>query len=199
MAKRTFILSESFVILVCMKNIIFIALFSLFLVGCSSTPKVSKTPVEKITNKQQKPSEPVTAHTTDKEKDAEVAKTAEVKDVPKSKGLEGKKNWSQGGNAIDVTDLNKDIESAEKKSKADPNDEILKKNLSQAYTKRGLALTTARQYAAAVGDYRKALKANPNNEIAKTWVEQIENIYKTLPGKEMPKEGEEPKPLEFKK
>ena len=182
----------------CMKNIFFIAMFSLFLIGCSSTPKVSETPIVKNTNEQQKPSESVAAHTTEKEKGAETSKPADAMKPPESGKVEGKKNWSRGGDAIDVSSETKAIEFAREKSDANPNDKQLKKKLAEAYTKRGISLTGARQYAAAVGDYRKALKADPNNELAKTWIEQIANIYKTLPGKDIPKDGEEPEPLEYK-
>ena len=201
MAKRSFILSECFAILMCMKNIFFIALLSLFLIGCNSTPKVSETPVEKKTDEQQNKSESVAAHTTEKEKDAEASKTAPGMKPPKSGEKDGKAKPTSGGTAIDVSDLTKVIKLAKAKSDANPSDEELKKNLSKAYTNRGIALTApaARQYAAAVGDYRKALKADSSNKTAKTWINQIAGIYKSLPGKEIPKEGEEPEPLEYKK
>jgi tetratricopeptide (TPR) repeat protein len=73
-----------------------------------------------------------------------------------------------------------------------------KKALSQAYLKRADALTQARQYAAALGDYRKALKADPSNADAKNWIDQITMVYQSM-NREAPKEGEEPGPLPFKK
>jgi hypothetical protein len=60
-----------------------------------------------------------------------------------------------------------------------------------------VALTDARQYASALGDYRRVLKYDPNNSEAKNWIEQIIGIYDSL-GRESPKEGDEPPPLPFK-
>ena len=82
--------------------------------------------------------------------------------------------------------------------KSKPDDAAAKKLLSEAYYDRGDALTKARQYASALGDYRRALKYDPENQEAKDWIGQIVNIYKMLK-KDPPKEGEEPPPLPFKK
>ena len=89
------------------------------------------------------------------------------------------------------------IAEAEKALKAKPNDEAAKKTLAQAYFDRGAALTEARQYASALGDYRRALKYDPTHEESKKWIDQIINIYSMLK-KEYPKEGEEPPPLPWK-
>jgi hypothetical protein len=60
-----------------------------------------------------------------------------------------------------------------------------------------MALTDARQYASALGDFRRALKYDPSSEEAKTWIDQIIKIYDSM-NKEYPKEGEEPPPLPWK-
>ena len=91
-----------------------------------------------------------------------------------------------------------EIKQAETKQKANPKDETLKKSLAEAYVKRGIALTDARQYASALGDYRRALKLDPTNEEAKKWIEQIISIYESI-NRSYPSEGEEPPPLPFKK
>jgi tetratricopeptide (TPR) repeat protein len=101
-----------------------------------------------------------------------------------------KSKWTQGGDPIDTSNFDADIAKAEKSGD--------KKALSQAYEKRADALTKARQYAAALGDYRKALKADPSNGDAKNWVDQITMVYESM-NREAPKEGEEPPPLPFKK
>lgn len=106
--------------------------------------------------------------------------------------------WSQGGDPIDTTKFDKAIADAEKEAKAKPSDDSVKKALTQAYFDRGFALTEARQYASALGDYRRALKYDPNHEESKKWIDQIINIYAMLK-KDYPKEGEEPPPLPFKK
>ena len=70
--------------------------------------------------------------------------------------------------------------------------------LAGAYFKRGVALTDARQYASALGDYRKTLKYDPQNREAKEWIDMITNIYDGR-NQDYPKEGEEPPPLPFAK
>lgn len=114
--------------------------------------------------------------------------------VPKS---ETKSKWTQSGEPIDVSKFDAEITKAEKDLKAKPNDETAKKSLAEAFVKRGIALTDARQYASALGDYRRALKLDANNEEAKKWIPQIIQIYDSI-NREYPKEGEEPPPLPFK-
>ncbi|MGD9561482.1 MAG: hypothetical protein AB7F88_05075 [Pyrinomonadaceae bacterium] len=103
-----------------------------------------------------------------------------------------------GGDPIDTAKFDGTIAEAEKAAKSRPTDESAKKMLAEAYFDRGFALTEARQYASALGDYRRALKADPSHEESKKWIDQIVGIYKMLK-KEPPKEGEEPPPLPFQK
>lgn len=109
-----------------------------------------------------------------------------------------KTKWTQSGNPIDTTDFDTEIKNVQEKIKADPKDESLKIRLADAYVKRAMALTDARQYASALGDYRKAQKLDPTNETAKEWIGQIIQIYSSL-NKDYPKEGQEPPPLPFSK
>jgi tetratricopeptide (TPR) repeat protein len=109
-----------------------------------------------------------------------------------------KTKWSQSGNPIDVTELNAAVANAQKVLNTMPNDQAAKKVLSGAYFKRAVALTDARQYASALGDYRKAVKYDLANDEAKQWIDQITKIYDSM-NKEAPKEGEEPPPLPYKK
>ncbi|MGC2235652.1 MAG: hypothetical protein WA584_05800 [Pyrinomonadaceae bacterium] len=113
--------------------------------------------------------------------------------VPKS-GTKTK--WTQSGNPIDTIEFDADIAKAERDLKAKPKDETAKKALAQAYVKRGVALTEARQYASALGDYRRTLKLDPKDEEAKNGMNQIISIYESL-NRDYPKEGEEPPPLPF--
>ena len=106
--------------------------------------------------------------------------------------------WTQSGDPIDTAKLDAAIESAEKAVKAKPSDESAKKAAAEAYFNRGVALTDARQYASALGDYRHALKYDPTDEDSKKWIEQITGIYQMLK-KQPPAEGEEPPPLKLKK
>jgi len=105
--------------------------------------------------------------------------------------------WTASGDPIDTSKFDTAIAKADKTMKAKP-DETAKSLLAEAYFERGFALTEARQYASALGDYRRALKLQPNHEESQKWVDQILDIYKMLK-KEAPKEGEEPPPLPFKK
>ena len=107
-----------------------------------------------------------------------------------------KTKWSQSGDPIDTTEFDAAIKTAEKTLSGKPNDAAAKKSLSQAYYKRAVALTDARQYASAIGDYRRAVKFDPTNEDAKRWIDQIKMIYDGL-NKSYPQEGEEPPPLAF--
>lgn len=180
-----------------MKNIFVIVILSLFSFACGgSQPTVSKAPIEKLANDNQKQPETVAAHTLDKEKDKKVLPKTE--NVPMVKESEKKTKWTRSGNPIDVSAFDAEIATAKKELRAKSNDQTLKTNLSKALTKRGVALTEARQYASAIGDYRKALKYDADNAEAKRWIATITSIYRSI-NREVPKEGEEPEPLEFKK
>ena len=92
---------------------------------------------------------------------------------------------------IDVSQMTADIAKAEKEYKKNPK---AKDDLAKAYFIRATALTGAAQYRSALGDYRKGLKLDPNDESAKGMHDQIISIFKSI-NREPPKEGEEPPPL----
>ncbi len=98
---------------------------------------------------------------------------------------------------VDVTAMTAKIEKAGKDLKAKPDDEKLKKALAAAYFERAFALTKAAQYRAALGDFRKGLKLNPDDKEAQSMHDQIIEIFRSI-GREPPKEGEEPAPLPLK-
>lgn len=187
-----------------MKKILFIAVLSVFFIGCgNSGPAISEKPIEQKKSSPTRDGQPetVAAHTLDKENDAKAMPTVpknESDKVEMVKKSDKKTRWTRSGNPIDTTGFDNDIKKAEKEYKARSNDQTAKKKLSEAYTKRGVALTEARQYAAAIGDYRRALKYDPENAEAKKWIATITNIYNSI-NREVPKPGEEPEPLEFKK
>lgn len=110
----------------------------------------------------------------------------------------GKSKWTQSGDPIDTKAFDAEIASAEVALGKKPADEAVKKALSAAYLKRADALTGARQYASALGDYRRAVKYDPANAEAKEWIDRIISIYDSI-NRESPKEGEEPPPLPFTK
>ena len=132
----------------------------------------------------------VTAHSTEGQQPPAMPNSAEP--------APGGSKWTQSGDPIDTAKLDAAIASAEKEAKAKPGDEAAKKAAAEAYFNRGVALTDARQYASALGDYRRALKYDPADEDSKKWIEQITGIYQMLK-KSPPAEGEEPPPLPFKK
>jgi tetratricopeptide (TPR) repeat protein len=98
---------------------------------------------------------------------------------------------------VDVSEMTAKIEKADKDLKAKPDDEKAKKNLAAAYFERAFALTQAAQYRAALGDFRKGLKLNPDDKEAQSMHDQIIEIFKSI-GREPPKEGEEPPPVPIK-
>lgn len=106
--------------------------------------------------------------------------------------------WTQGGDPIDTTAFDAAIAKSEKAVADKPDDAAAKKALSEFYLARANALTEARQYASALGDYRRTLKYDPANQDAKDWMTQIVQIYQSM-GRAAPAEGEEPKPLPFTK
>lgn len=119
--------------------------------------------------------------------------------TPMQSGSNGEKSkWTQSGDPIDTTPFDTAVMSAEKALSAKPADPGAKKALAEAFLKRAVALTDARQYASALGDYRRTLKYDSTNAEAQQWIGQIISIYSSL-GRTSPKEGEEPPPLPFKK
>jgi tetratricopeptide (TPR) repeat protein len=159
------------------------------LIGCSKAPVA----VQQNSNFANAPqhserTQTVTAHTTENQ----------PAPMPNNPSGPATSKWTQGGNPIDTSKFDSAIASAEKDVKSKPGDEAAKKALSQAYNERAVALTDARQYASALGDYRRAVKYDPSNEEAKNWIDQIIMIYDSMK-KEYPKDGEEPTPLPFQK
>lgn len=178
-----------------------LVVFSFCIAACTANqPQVSQN---SNANSQQpmraEKLESTTAHTTENQ-------------PPKTDTNSGK--WSAGGEPIDTAKFDAKIkEAASNLTAAHKSIQVRTKppseaerqatieqgrKLAEAYFDRGYALTEARQYAAAIGDYRRALKNDPNHEESKKWIDKISGIYRMLK-KEAPKEGEEPPPLPFKK
>ena len=167
-----------------------ICLLGAFAVGCgSNAQQVQNTSNSAATPQRSEKLQTTTAHTTENQPQ----KMSNSNSAPGSNS-----KWSQGGEAIDTAKFDGVIAAAEKTVKSKPADGEAKKTLAQAYFDRGFALTEARQYASALGDYRRALKNDPDHEDSKKWIDQIISIYSMLK-KDYPKEGEEPPALPFKK
>ncbi|MEP6849767.1 MAG: hypothetical protein ABI999_13005 [Acidobacteriota bacterium] len=173
-----------------MRNTIILVLVgaAIGVTGCNNAPR----PVEGNTNQS--------VSQTQNDRPQTMIAHGENQSVPtgNSSAPGSKTKWTQGGTPIDTTELTAAVTAAEKTSKAQPNDAAAKKALSDAYLKRAVALTDARQYASALGDYRRAVKADASNAEAKQWIDQIIGIYDSM-NKESPKEGEEPPPLPLNK
>lgn len=99
--------------------------------------------------------------------------------------------------AVDVTKMTEDIEKAKAAYDKNTKNEEAKNALTKAYFERAFALTNAAQYRAALGDFRKGLKLDPNDEKAKSMHDEIIRIFESI-GREPPKEGEEPPPMPVK-
>ena len=165
-----------------MKKITILSFLALISIGCNNATQQAvntNAAIQKSNN-----SAVVSSHSTDTEK---------VSPPPSNKTTSG--DSSPMAKAIDVAELTANVENAEKEFKKNPK---AKEDLAKAYFVRATALTGAAQYRAALGDYRKGLKLNPNDEDAKAMHDQIISIFKSI-GREPPKEGEEPPPLPFKK
>lgn len=184
-----------------MKKIAIFNILLLFFIGCggdsATTTKVQQNSNTNSTAPASNELPTVSSHSqaATTPKDSSTSLTAENNSVTKS---DGKTSWTQSGNPIDTTGFDTEIKQAQEKIKSNSKDETLKKSLADAYVARAMALTEARQYASALGDYRKALNLDPENETAKQWIGQIIGIYEGI-NRAYPKEGEEPPPLPFKK
>lgn len=177
-----------------MKSLIIAVSFAaLVAVGCSSP---EKTPVSNSnspeTVRSSSGAKPMNEHTLENQPAPMPSPTEANSDTGGAKS-----KWTASGDPIDTKKFDDAIAVAEKAVKQKPNDEAAKKQLAEAYFERAVALTEARQYASALGDYRHVNKLDPNSKESKEWIEKIEMIYGSLK-KEAPKPGEEPKPLPYK-
>lgn len=100
-----------------------------------------------------------------------------------------------GGDYVDTSEYDARIRRLEEEARKKPNDAALRKQLAQGYLERGNALTGARQYQAALGDYRRTMRYDPNNEEARYWSDTIVGILKQM-NRPVPEEGAEPAPLQ---
>ena len=157
-----------------------------FLLGCNSAKPVA-----------QNTSTPATNGTPEKAQTAISHSSENQTPQPAGNGAVTSK-WKQSGDPIDTKGFDTAIATAEVDLKKKSDDAALKKTLSAAYYKRATALTEARQYASALGDYRRTLKYDAANTDAKEWIDKIIMIYESM-GRESPPEGEEPPPLQLKK
>ncbi len=167
-------------------KILIVTLLTVFALGCSNTG----TPVAQNTNSG------LPIRPTERSQTA-IAHGPEMKQ-PETAAPGAKSKWSQAGDPVDTTKEDAAIMAAEKALREKPSDLEAKRALGAAFFKRASLLTEARQYASALGDYRRAIKNDPTNTEAKEWIDRIVSIYSSI-NKESPKEGEEPPPLQISK
>ena len=166
-------------------KILTIVAFSLLSFGCTNTgTPVAQNSAVNSTNRLPDRPQTAIAHGPEMQRSDPAA-------APKSR-------WSQAGDPVDTSKEDAAIMAAEKSLREKPADADAKRALGAAFFKRASLLTEARQYASALGDYRRAIKHDPSNTEAKEWIDRIVSIYASI-NKESPKEGEEPAPLPFDK
>jgi cytochrome c-type biogenesis protein CcmH/NrfG len=95
---------------------------------------------------------------------------------------------------IDTSKYDAEIKRLERQAEMRPGDDASRLALAKAYVARANALTQAHQYRAALGDYRRALRYDPDNDEARQWAATITGILQSM-GREVPTEGNEPPPL----
>lgn len=99
------------------------------------------------------------------------------------------------GDYVDTSDYDARVRRFEEQLKKKPDDAGARKLLAHAYLERGNLLTQARQYQAALGDFRRTLRYDPANEDARYWSETIIGILNQMQ-RPVPAEGAEPTPLQ---
>ena len=100
------------------------------------------------------------------------------------------------GDPIDTSKYDAEIARLKKQTDREGGEASAHAALAKAYLARASALTEARQYRAALGDYRRTLRYDPGNEQAQEMSSMIVSILRKM-GREVPAEGQEPTPLPF--
>ncbi|HEX9961369.1 MAG TPA: tetratricopeptide repeat protein [Pyrinomonadaceae bacterium] len=177
-----------------MEKAIIIGFLAFTLAACTNSAQVATQPTPNanstsVSTPKNTDSLVTSSHSSDKTAGANNSSTTSA---PKTQ------TESPMAKAIDVSEMNAAIEKAEKDYKAKQTNPKAKETLAEAYFARAFALTEAAQYRAALGDFRKGLKLNPDNKDAKAMHDRIISIFKSI-NREPPKEGEEPPPMPFKK
>ena len=135
-----------------MKQTIILGFIIISLMGCNSSQPVANTNTNVSSNMKKTDDLTVSSHSSEKPTSANSASNSSSSPMAK---------------AVDVSEMTTAIEKADKELKAKPKDEKAKQSLATAYFKRAFALTEAAQYRAALGDFRKGLKLNPDDKEAK--------------------------------
>lgn len=171
----------------------FVVAMAFLLVACnSSAPVAESEPVTNTASQSDKVRETVASH--DAPRTPTPTPEANTAPALAPKASKERRKFSRSGEAIDTKKFDDAIAAAKKAYEAKTSDEALKKELGSKYFERGVALTAARQYASAIGDFRKTLKYDPSNSDAQQQIKVISSIYDSM-NIEGPKPGEEPEPI----
>lgn len=175
-----------------MKRILIFCIFSLLALGCGGGGERPAAPAEE-TGKTDAAAErktddrlTVASHSAEKSPPARPGADPARKNAPRRS--------SPMERAVDVSKETDVIEKARAEYKKKPDDSAAREMLAAAYFERAFALTKAAQYRAALGDFRKGLKLDPDDEPARKMHDEIIRIFRSI-GRQPPKEGEEPPPL----
>ncbi|MFN2452906.1 MAG: tetratricopeptide repeat protein [Pyrinomonadaceae bacterium] len=95
---------------------------------------------------------------------------------------------------VDLSPYNANIQRSESEAEKSPGDEAAQLALAKAYLSRAKALTKARQYRAALDDYRRVLLYDPDNEEAPQLSAGVMGLLESQ-GQTVPTEGNDPAPL----
>ncbi len=174
------------------KKILSLSLLALFVSACGNqTPTTAEQTQQNNVNVAIKTSDnslTVSSHSQNKTQTAS---------IPGNSTTAKPENASPMAKAVDVTKLTEDIEKAKSAYDKNQKSDEAKNALAKAYFDRAFILTDAAQYRAAMGDFRKGLKLDPNDEKAKNMYDEIIRIFESI-GREPPKEGEELPPMPIK-
>lgn len=174
-----------------MKKILTLSFLALFSIACNENNQTQTVSNANFPAQKTNEAEIVSSH----------SQTAENKQAPatsKPDSGSAAMDSSPMAKPIDVAEMTANIEKAEKEFGANQKNEKAKESLVKARFTRAFALTEAAQYRAALGDFRKGLKLNPNDQAARKMHDEIIRIFQSI-NREPPKEGEEPPPLPFDK
>ncbi len=172
-----------------MKKILILSLFALFAAACGEQPPTTAGNQQNNVN--------ISVNQTDNRLTVSSRSQGNTQTASVPTGG-NQTNASPMAKAVDVSKETEEIEKAKAAYDKNQKRDEAKNALAKAYFDRGFILTEAAQYRAAMGDFRKGLKLDPNDEKAKNMYDEIVRIFASI-GREPPKEGEEPPPMPVNK
>ena len=174
------------------KKLLILSLVAVFSAACGNSAQTSiQNQPNNVNAPANKPNDSLTVSSHSQNKPATAS-------VPATSTNPKQENASPMARAVDVEKMTEDIEKAKAAYDKNQKSDEAKNTLAKAYFERAFALTDAAQYRAAMGDFRKGLKLDPNNAEAEKMYGEIIRIFQSI-GREPPKEGDEPPPMPINK